>query len=53
MMVGRGLGGTGAVSGTETVVVPSGRYWGDARQVVTTSSKVWVPRWYPFWFFLR
>ena len=35
-MVGRGLGGTGTVSGAGTVVVPGGRYWGDARQVVTT-----------------
>ncbi len=50
MMVGRGLGGTGTVSGTGTVVVPGRRYWGDARQVVTTFFRVWVLRWCSFWF---
>ena len=50
MMVGHGLGGTGTVSGTGTVVVSGGRYWGDARQVVTTFFRVWVLRWCSFWF---
>src|SRR6266702_2770193 len=49
MMVGRGLGGTGTVSGTGTVVVPCGHYCGDARQMVTMSSEVWVSHWYSFW----
>ncbi len=49
-MVGRGLGGTGAVSGTGTVVVPCGRYCGGARWVVIMSFGIPVSRWYPFWF---
>ena len=50
MMVGRGLGGTGTVSGTGTVVVSGGYYWDNTRQMVTTFFRVWVLRWCSFWF---